>query len=178
MISSIFLASKVCPTLKYIDIFDLWEPITIVILNESLQTIVCILPVGQCTPDKNVTYEMTSRKNIKIFDFNVVNVAKHWHVVGARYLPSLIALLPLCFDIIQPCCLTLKLAVWNILWCVLAFAIYIIRWKQYIIFVKRIAFGQSMTWLNINSIQKTSSTFCYINMIHLLTSSQNSELLG
>ena len=26
--------------------------------------------------------EMTSRKNIKIFDFNVVNVAKHWHVAG------------------------------------------------------------------------------------------------
>ena len=24
--------------------------------------------------------EMTSRKNIKIFDFNGVNVAKHWHV--------------------------------------------------------------------------------------------------
>ena len=26
--------------------------------------------------------EMTSRKNIKIFDFNGVNVAKHWHVAG------------------------------------------------------------------------------------------------
>ena len=25
---------------------------------------------------------VTSRKNIKIFDFNGVNVAKHWHVVG------------------------------------------------------------------------------------------------
>ena len=25
---------------------------------------------------------MTSRKNIKIFDFNGVNVAKHWHVAG------------------------------------------------------------------------------------------------
>ena len=25
---------------------------------------------------------MTSRKNIKIFDFNGVNVAKHWHVTG------------------------------------------------------------------------------------------------
>ena len=36
--------------------------------------------------------EMTSRKNIKIFDFNGVNVAKHWHVAG-EYLPSLIALL-------------------------------------------------------------------------------------
>ena len=36
---------------------------------------------------------MTSRKNIKIFYFNGVNVAKHWHVAGARYLPSLIALL-------------------------------------------------------------------------------------
>ena len=26
--------------------------------------------------------EMTSRKKIKIFDFNGVNVAKHWHVAG------------------------------------------------------------------------------------------------
>ena len=26
--------------------------------------------------------EMTSRKNNKIFDFNGVNVAKHWHVAG------------------------------------------------------------------------------------------------
>ena len=26
--------------------------------------------------------EMTSRKNIKSFDFNGVNVAKHWHVAG------------------------------------------------------------------------------------------------
>ena len=26
--------------------------------------------------------EMTSRKNIKIFDFNGVNVAKHWYVAG------------------------------------------------------------------------------------------------
>ena len=26
--------------------------------------------------------EMTSRKNIRIFDFNGVNVAKHWHVAG------------------------------------------------------------------------------------------------
>ena len=26
--------------------------------------------------------EMTARKNIKIFDFNGVNVAKHWHVAG------------------------------------------------------------------------------------------------
>ena len=25
---------------------------------------------------------MTSRKNIKIFYFNGVNVAKHWHVAG------------------------------------------------------------------------------------------------
>ena len=25
---------------------------------------------------------MTSRKNINIFDFNEVNVAKHWHVAG------------------------------------------------------------------------------------------------
>ena len=25
---------------------------------------------------------MTSRKNIQIFDFNGVNVAKHWHVAG------------------------------------------------------------------------------------------------
>ena len=26
--------------------------------------------------------EITSRKNIKFFDFNGVNVAKHWHVAG------------------------------------------------------------------------------------------------
>ena len=26
--------------------------------------------------------EMKSRKNIKFFDFNGVNVAKHWHVAG------------------------------------------------------------------------------------------------
>ena len=26
--------------------------------------------------------EMASRKNIKFFDFNGVNVAKHWHVAG------------------------------------------------------------------------------------------------
>ena len=26
--------------------------------------------------------EMTSRKNIKIFDFNGVNIAKQWHVAG------------------------------------------------------------------------------------------------
>ena len=36
--------------------------------------------------------EMTSRKNIKMVDFNGVNIAKPWHVSGARYLPSLIAL--------------------------------------------------------------------------------------
>ena len=40
--------------------------------------------------------EMTSRKNIKMFDFNGVNVAKHSHVAGARYLPSLIALFDIC----------------------------------------------------------------------------------
>ena len=37
--------------------------------------------------------EMTSCKNIKIFDFNGVNVAKPLACGGARYLPSLIALL-------------------------------------------------------------------------------------
>ena len=26
--------------------------------------------------------EVTSRQNIKMFDVNVVNVAKHWHVAG------------------------------------------------------------------------------------------------
>ena len=53
---SIFLASKVCTMLKYSDIYDLREPITIVIFNESLQTFAYILPVGQCTSDKNVAY--------------------------------------------------------------------------------------------------------------------------
>ena len=42
--------------------------------------------------------EMTSRKNIKIFDFNGVNVAKHWHVAGRGichlWLPCCI-----CFDL-------------------------------------------------------------------------------
>ena len=52
----IFLASKVCPMLKYSDIYDILEPITIVIFNESLQTFIYILPVCQCTPDKNVMY--------------------------------------------------------------------------------------------------------------------------
>ena len=45
-----------CPMLKYCDIYDILDPITIVIFNESLQTFAYILPVGQCTPDKNVTY--------------------------------------------------------------------------------------------------------------------------
>ena len=43
---SIFLASKLCPILKYSDIYDLCEPVTIVIFNESLQTFVYTLPVG------------------------------------------------------------------------------------------------------------------------------------
>ena len=38
--------------LKYSDIYDIWEPITIVIFNESLQTFVYILPACQCSPDK------------------------------------------------------------------------------------------------------------------------------
>ena len=44
---------------------------------------------AKCSDDRtliNITTrasrEMTSRKNIKIFDFNGVNVAKHWHVAG------------------------------------------------------------------------------------------------
>ena len=46
----LFLTSKVCPMLKCSDIYDLWEPITIVIFNESLQTFayMYILPLGQC----------------------------------------------------------------------------------------------------------------------------------
>ena len=42
--------------LKNSDIYDIRESITIVLFDESLQTFACILPVGQCTPDKNVTY--------------------------------------------------------------------------------------------------------------------------
>ena len=49
----IFRVSTVCPMLKYNDI---GEPIAIVIFNASLHTFVCILSVGQCTPDTNVTY--------------------------------------------------------------------------------------------------------------------------
>ena len=52
---SIFLASKVCPMLKHSDIYDLREPITIAIFNESPQTFAYILSAGQCTPGKNVT---------------------------------------------------------------------------------------------------------------------------
>ena len=48
------LTSKVCPMPKYSDIYDLWEPVAIVIFNESLHTFVYILPVGQCTPYTNV----------------------------------------------------------------------------------------------------------------------------
>ena len=51
-----YFSRQVCPMLKYSDIYDIWEPITIEIFNESLQTFEYILPVGQCTPDKNVTY--------------------------------------------------------------------------------------------------------------------------
>ena len=40
--------------LKYSDIYDLCEPVTIVIFNESLHTFAYILPVGQCTPYTNV----------------------------------------------------------------------------------------------------------------------------
>ena len=50
------MASNVCPMLNHSDIYNISEPITIVIFNESLQTFAYILPVGQCTPDKNVTY--------------------------------------------------------------------------------------------------------------------------
>ena len=46
---SMFLASKVCPMLKYSDIYDPCEPLTIVIFNKSLRTFAYILPVGQCT---------------------------------------------------------------------------------------------------------------------------------
>ena len=42
--------------LKYSDIYNLREPTTIVIFNESLRTFAYILPVGQCTPDANVSY--------------------------------------------------------------------------------------------------------------------------
>ena len=41
---------------KNSDIYDIWEPMTIVIFNYSLQTFVCILSVGQCSPNKNVMY--------------------------------------------------------------------------------------------------------------------------
>ena len=44
--------------------------------------------------------EMTSRKNINIFEFNGVNVAKHWHVVGEVFAIS-DCLVVLCY---VPCC--------------------------------------------------------------------------
>ena len=37
--------------------------------------------------------EMTSRKNIKIFDFNGVNVAKHWHVAGEVFASNCIVII-------------------------------------------------------------------------------------
>ena len=41
---------------------------------------------------------MTSRKNIKIFDFNGVNVAKHWHVAGEVFAIS-DCLVVVCFEV-------------------------------------------------------------------------------
>ena len=40
--------------------------------------------------------EMTSRKNIKIFDFNGVNVAKLWHVAGEVFAISDCLVLNVC----------------------------------------------------------------------------------
>ena len=51
-----FWRQKCVPMLKHSDIYDLREPITIVIFNESLQACAYILPVGQCTPDENIMY--------------------------------------------------------------------------------------------------------------------------
>ena len=42
---------------------------------------------------------MTSRKNINIFDFNRVNVAKHWHVAGEVFAISDC----LVQDVLRPC---------------------------------------------------------------------------
>ena len=52
--------------------------------------------------------EMTSRKNINIFDFNGVNVAKHWHVAGEVFAISdcLVACLQGCHSIHQMANLT------------------------------------------------------------------------
>ena len=46
---------------------------------------------------------MTSRKNINIFDFNGVNVAKHWHVAGEVFAIS-DCLVMLCYVICKIRC--------------------------------------------------------------------------
>ena len=44
--------------------------------------------------------EMTSRKNIKMFDFNGMNVAKHWHVAGEVFaISDCLVLSKLCYKI-------------------------------------------------------------------------------
>ena len=51
---------KCVSMLKHSDIYDIWEPIIIVIFNESVHTFLYILPVGPCTPDTNVTCHTSS----------------------------------------------------------------------------------------------------------------------
>ena len=67
--------------LKYSDIYDLWEPITIVIFDESLQTLVYILPVGQCTPDTK--YNVCKWRHASSVDIEPNNLC------APRYTPSM-----------------------------------------------------------------------------------------
>ena len=72
---SIFLTSKVCPMLKNCDIYDHWEPITIVIFNESLQTFVYIVPVSQCILQKltkSETRRLCVLANTKLYHQNLL----------------------------------------------------------------------------------------------------------
>ena len=78
--------------------------------------------------------EMTSRKNIKIFYFNGVNVAKHWHVAWARYLPSLIA--PMYTDLGRPgdyicgCGRPSNLVMFGSLWTICQQAVITCVWEE------------------------------------------------
>ena len=46
----------------YSDIYYIWEPITIIIYIESLQTFAYILPVGQCTPEVKYVSDVIPRQ--------------------------------------------------------------------------------------------------------------------
>ena len=80
--------------LKYSDIYDLLDPIAIGIFKESLHTCICILPVSQYTPDKNVTYvggvmphqqtSLTIQWRIyQTLDRQFLSNICHWNLLGS-----------------------------------------------------------------------------------------------